>query len=105
MNLNVLLMKDGGMWSAQCLEHNIAAQGDTTNDAIMELARTITGELALRADKGQEGLKDIPRAPDFYWQLFGKSNSLNIPQRPLFRPDRTVPPAFMIPEFHDCRVA
>ena len=105
MNLNVLLMKDGGVWTAQCLEHNIAAQGKTTDEAILELTRTIVGELALRAERGQEGLADIPRAPDAYWRLFGESHSLNIPNRPLFRPDQAIPPAFMIPEFQDCRVA
>ena len=105
MNLNVLLMKDSGVWTAQCPEHNIAAQGKTTNDAILELTRTIVGELALRAERGQEGLADVPRAPEAYWRLSGESYSLNIPNRPLFRPDQEIPFAFMIPEFQECRVA
>ena len=105
LTLNVLLLKDDGAWSAQCLEHNIAAQGTTTNEAISELARTIVGELALRAKKGVEGLAGIPRAPDMYWKMFGESESLNFTTRPLFRPDYEVPPAFMIPEFRECRVA
>lgn len=105
MNLNVLLMKDGDAWSAQCLEHNIAAQGETTDAAILELTRTIVGELALRAEREQEGLADIPRAPDMYWEMFGRANSLNISHRPLFRPDQEIPPAFMLPEFRECRVA
>lgn len=105
LTLNVLLLKDGGAWSAQCLEHNIAAQGATTHEALSELARTIVGELALRHRKGVEGLADIPRAPDIYWRIFGESASLNVPTRPLYRPDDGIPPAFMIPEFRECRVA
>ena len=103
--LNVLLMKEDGIWSAQCLEHNIAAQGSTINEAISELARTIIGELVLRAAEGAEGLNDIPRAPDMYWTMFGESVPVNIANRPLFRPDNETPPAFMIPEFREYRVA
>ena len=105
LTLHVLLMKDSGTWSAQCLEHNIAAQGATTNEAISELARTIVGELSLRAARGREGLDDIPRAPDHYWTMFGTSAPLNMPAPPLFRPDHETPPAYMIPEFRECRVA
>ena len=104
LSLNVLLMKDDDVWSAQCLEHNIAAQGETTNKALFELTRTIVGELALRAKRGQEHLSDIPRAPDFYWKAFGEAQSLNMTTRSLFRPDDDIPPAFILPEFRECRV-
>ena len=103
--LSVLLVKDQGVWAAQCLEHNIAAQGATTQEALFELSRTVAGELALSAEAGHEGLAHIPRAPDFYWKMFGASDRLNTKDRPLFQPDRDVPPAFMLPEFRDCRVA
>ena len=41
LTLNVLLIKDDGAWTAQCLEHNIAVQGSTTQEAVSELARII----------------------------------------------------------------
>ena len=103
--LSVLLIKDHGVWAAQCLEHNIAAQGATTQEALLELSRTVAAEIALRAEKGMEGLAGIPRAPDLYWRMFGASDRLRTKDRPLFHPDRDAPPAFMLPEFRECRVA
>jgi len=105
LTLHVLLTRDSEAWSAQCLEHDIAAQGATHREAVSELACTIVGELALRAARGVEGLSDIPRAPDYYWKQFADSDPLSMPAPPLFRPDQSVPPAFMIPEFREYRVA
>ena len=103
--LSVLLIKDNNVWSAQCLEHNIAAQGTTTQEALLEFTRTVAGELTLRAEQGKEGLADIPRAPEFYWKMFGASDRLEPKPRPFFQPDQEIPPAFMLPEIRECRVA
>ena len=65
--LNVLLLKDDA-WTAQCLEHDVAAQGETIREAIFELTRTLAGELTVRIANGEQGLESIPRAPHYYWK-------------------------------------
>lgn len=64
--LNVLLLEDG-VWTAQCLEHDIASQGETTREAMFELTRTLVAEVCLCAARGDERLDSIPPAPRFYW--------------------------------------
>ena len=67
--LSVLLI-EGAAWTAQCLEHDIAAQGDTQEDAMLELHCVISAQKAIEETAGRVGLERIPRAPDFYWQKF-----------------------------------
>lgn len=105
--LHILLIQDDEAWSAQCLEHDIAAQGKTRQEAVAELTYTIEAELALRAARGVEGLSDIPRAPDDYWRQFVGSDpsAIPAPRCAPFQPEQGAPPAFMIPEFREYQMA
>ena len=103
--LNVLLLKDGA-WTAQCLEHDIAAQGETIQEAMFEFTRTLVAEVCLCAARGDHSLASIPRAPRFYWQRYHAVGELVDSRRvPPFRPDCDLPPAFMLPEVGELRVA
>ena len=46
--LHILLFEEGDTWAAQCLEHDIAAQGKTMEQAAECLAFTIVAELEMR---------------------------------------------------------
>ena len=46
--LRILLFEEDGTWAAQCLEHDIAAQGKTMEEAARCLAITIVAELEMR---------------------------------------------------------
>ncbi len=46
--LHILLFEEGDTWAAQCLEHDIAAQGRTMEEAAECLAFTIVAELEMR---------------------------------------------------------
>ena len=59
-SFRILLLKEGNAWSAQCLEHDIAAQGETIPDAVEQLALIIIGELSLR----NGDLSEIEPPPD-----------------------------------------
>lgn len=105
-NLNVLLLKDG-VWTAQCLEHDIASQGETIQEAMFELTRTLVAEVCLCAARGDEGLDSIPPAPRFYWSKYHEVGEQLRGNRllPPFKPDCSLPPAFMLPRFGELRVA
>ena len=47
-NLRVLAFPENGTWSAQCVEHDIAAQGSTMHEAVGQLALALAVELEMR---------------------------------------------------------
>ena len=103
--LNVLLLKDDA-WTAQCLEHDIAAQGETIGKAILELTRTLAGELTIRVANGEAGLERVPPAPRFYWKMFHEAGEpMDASHRPRFTSGQDLPPPFMLPKFDELRVA
>ena len=55
--LSVLFFREpSGIWVAQALEHNIAAQGGTVEEATVAFERTVEGYLRLDAKLGREPL-------------------------------------------------
>jgi len=67
---NVLMIKEGDRWVAQCLEHDIAAQGKNMRDAAYELQKTFLSELAVCEELGYNFPGTISKAPDYYWKMF-----------------------------------
>lgn len=102
--LNILLFKDCGVWIAQCLERDIAAQGETIKQALDEFGKMLAAEIAYALHKGVEPLSNLDQAPSFYWKQFDEGLFVN-PQRPVFSIPVQTPPAFMIPELRELRVA
>ena len=100
--VNVLLVKDE-VWCAQCLEHDIAAQGETVDQAMMELTKMLAAEAALQQEMGSS-LDAIPAAPAWYWKKFNEAVQVK-PKRFVSMPEMDVPPAFMLPELREIRVA
>ncbi len=99
--VNILLLKEE-IWSAQCLEHDIAAQGKTIDEALEELSILIAAELSV-AD--ESSLKHVPPAPEPYWRAFRDALEVTAPRAFPVVPLHEVPPAFMLPEFRELRVA
>ena len=102
--LSVLLLKDGA-WTAQCLEHDVAAQGKTIQEAIFELARTLMAEVCLCAERGDD-LDSIPPAPCLYWRLYHDNGQI-VDSRPAppFKPDCGLLSAFAPPGIRELRIA
>ena len=104
-SVSVLLMQDEtGSWVAQCLEHDMAAQGDTINEALAELTNLFHGELVVN-----ETLDNISPAPKYYWDKYCRSMVLESSRQPVFQPETQpqsdgVPPAPMLPKFRELRV-
>lgn len=69
-SVQVLVLREGDVWVAQCLEYDIAAQGATLPEVKKALERTFIGQMMVDAHLGQEPLDNIPPAPREYWEKF-----------------------------------
>lgn len=65
----LILIPECGKWVAQCLEYDIAAQGDTPKIAIDEWKTTLSGQIMLDLADGKEPLKGISKPPSIYHKL------------------------------------
>lgn len=66
--LDVILINDGGMYVAQCLQYDIATQGDTIDDAKRAFEYVVAAEIGYCLSSGRT-LADLPAAPKCYWDL------------------------------------
>lgn len=105
IGLNILFVKDGQDWSAQCLEYDLAGQGPTIKDAMVELQNIIVSEVAYSLLRNKPMLDGIPAAPQYYWKLFEGGASVVPPQSsPIKIEGLELPPAFTLPK-QEYRVA
>ena len=82
------------MWVAQCLEHDIAAQGPTIEVAQDAFVRVLAAQIAVARHHGEEPLAAFEQAPSYYWERFERALRL---ADPIQIPDPIdIPPAFMI---------
>ena len=71
MDLKILLYPGHRDWIAQVLEHDIAAQGATVDDAIYHLSRLIAGECLIRERHNHlSKFAEIQKAPQRFWDLY-----------------------------------
>lgn len=105
---HVLVIKDfvgeKPLWSAQCLEHDIAAQGNTIEKALMELTKVFVAEDVMMRQIGKS-VGDIPKAPQDYWIMFNDAIKVEAKSNYPVMPESAVPASYMIPEFREMRVA
>ena len=100
--LKILLCKEGSegiwKWVAQCLQYDIAAQGDTIAEAKVAFERTFCGQIAVDLAKGRQPLEGIPEAPRGYWDKFEGAEKLADRERPMhmWPPPESIPPPFKI---------
>ena len=66
--LRVLLFKTDGIWNAQCLEHDIAAQARTLKGVRREMERLLVLRTFAGVNEGIEAFADVPQAPDAFWR-------------------------------------
>jgi hypothetical protein len=99
LTLSVVIMKESyqqkSLWVAQCLEYDIAAQGDTIQQALKALDVAVVAQLTVYLKNNQNPLEMLPRAPKEYWNMYSQGEALRDPLP--IRPPENVPPAWMIP--------
>ena len=104
LTIKVLFTREGEAWVAQCLEHDIASQGRTVQEAEETFGRTFLGQIMLDLRRGKEPLQGIGPAPRMYWRKFKEGIELKV--EPTIALPKSVPPAFVIEEIRkEARVA
>ena len=66
--------KQYDIWVAQCLEFDIAAHGEKPDAALYEFERLFIGHLAAARDSKIDPLTSIPKAPEFFFNLWEKAD-------------------------------
>lgn len=67
-NVGVLLFRESGIWIAQCLHYDIAAQGASPMEALQRLQNSFVAHVLVGIQDDQLVLLgDIPPAPKQYW--------------------------------------
>lgn len=71
-HIRVIVYREGDVYVAQCLEHDIATQGADIPAALERLDLTIDAECALGKEVGGQAFSNIPAAPNYFHTLWAK---------------------------------
>lgn len=94
--LDVLFFKEGNLWVGQCLQHDIAVQGENLRECMQELNDSLLGRIVIASELGMDHpFRDVPPAPLKYWKQYRAALKLS-PEESTFQFPEGVPPAFMI---------
>jgi hypothetical protein len=86
-HIRAVLFEEGGSWSAQCLDYDIAAQAKTLLDLHDEIVRVLAVHVSASAQLGGEPFAGVKPAPKKFWDLY--ADGLRMESRPIsFRIDR-----------------
>lgn len=96
--LSVLFFQERpGVWIAQGLERDIAAQGRTQEEARKAFEQTALGYLHLDAQLERSPLSTLGPAPEVFWKAWHRiAETKSLTARPLRAPDPGTPPAFVV---------
>ena len=78
--MRIIAYEEGGMWVAQCLEHDISAQADTISKVKKRLLATIAAE-------AKDGLDRIGPAPEHFQSMWNDASGTYQPSAPHAFPD------------------
>ncbi len=94
--LDVLFFREGNVWVGQCLQHDIAVQGENLRECMQELRDSLLGRIMGASDLGMDHpFKDVPPAPAKYWKRYRRALKLCLDESSFQLPEG-IPPAFMI---------
>lgn len=87
--LSVLFVEDKerGMWSAQCLEHDMAVQGKTLLDVNTAMQEMIACQIAVSRKLNRKPFAHLGKAPKIFHDLYAKSQ-MRINSQPVHLPSR-----------------
>ncbi len=72
MTMKVIFTKDCEIWTAQCLEFDISAQGVSMDDAAIRFEAALLAESVTSKRLMGEVFKGIPEAPKSFFDLWDK---------------------------------
>lgn len=68
--IRAVLFEEAGVWCAQCLEHDIAAEADTFQSLKLELEYVLSVQAERSLEKGELPFASIPPAPAKFFRLY-----------------------------------
>lgn len=95
--LTILLLKEGTQWVAQCLEHNLAAQGPEIDDAIEAFSDVLAAKIITDVRAGRDPLASCRPAPTRFFELAQRAKHIES-SIPLRLPDEVSPPWMRVVE-------
>lgn len=69
-SIRVIAYREGDAWIAQCLEHDISAQGADFQSAMRRLTATVNAECRYTLEKHGEEFANIDPAPKQFERMF-----------------------------------
>jgi hypothetical protein len=84
--LRVVAFHEGGMWVAQCLEHDLACQGDTLSELLHAIGRITDGYMAACKNEKIKPWEEILPAPPTYHEMFERAVFLRVWEQRLPKP-------------------
>jgi len=73
LDLRVLVLQEGDYWVAQCLEHDVAAQGKTPKQLAHALNSALVGHAAIAQLHREKFFENMSPAPKFYHELYDQA--------------------------------
>lgn len=80
IQIRAVIFQEAELWCAQCLEHDIAVQGDSVNDLVNNLGSALVSYVELALMEGREPFADIPKAPRLFFEMFEQAHELEEPK-------------------------
>lgn len=84
--LNVIVFQTDKVWGAQCLQHDIGAQGKTLQDVMYEMQRAIVGHIVVATQLDRVPFADLPAAPRDYWDMWRTAIKVEAEDEPFAMP-------------------
>lgn len=103
-SVKVLLIEEDALWSMQCLDYDIAAQGRTIDEAKDSFEKTFLGQIAVDIEENREPFKNVEKAPQEFWDQFEKAEPPEDPRR-FYVPEWILPGFIIGAQVDDMRVA
>lgn len=72
LTLRAVVVQDGDLWAAQCLEYDIGAQGRTLEESIERLSFAIRAECTESAERNGTEFAGIPKAPSEFEEMWNR---------------------------------
>jgi len=94
--LSVLLIHERDAYVAVCLEHFLAAQGTTLEQAQRALVQTLVTQIGLDVRAGRAPLAQHGPAPEKYWRAFQQAVRREVAPEPVVSADVPLLPAFLV---------
>ena len=86
-SIRAVLFEDQGWWILQGLEVDLAAQGHSRSEVVAAFERLLVARVLVGAHLGVNPFADLPKAPQRFWDLYGRASSSE--HRDLKGPEKT----------------